>query len=151
MRRTFIDSFQKVPRDPIEALVELQGDLAKQLELTLGSLDLTQRELSDRSKVNAVNISRIMSGGNNTTLATIASLQAALGQRLVTFPWVEEVSQMSLIGTLEDNVYETSSNDNDQFHDYGIERRVRSSDYRITSSEEKESEISKKMNYAQAA
>lgn len=82
--------FDRVPSDKDEAFVELQGDFAVQLEETLKDLNWTQRDMSKHSGINAVNINRILSGENNTTLKTIAALQAAAKRRMINFPWVEE-------------------------------------------------------------
>lgn len=94
--------FNRLPESAEEAFVELQGDLVVEIEEALIEKNWTQRELAKHSGINAVNISRILSGGSNTTLKTIATLQCALGRRLITFPWVEKEIQNT------DNVFSVS-------------------------------------------
>lgn len=66
--------------------VRKQGDIAMQLKELLRRKRWSQTELAERADLSPSQISDIVSGGANSTLATLTKLEAVLGADLIVAP-----------------------------------------------------------------
>lgn len=76
---TWLDS---VAEDPHDLAYDHKMDISGSVYLRMKELGLTQRELAERTKMDRSQISRILSGKQNLTIATLAKLETALDFRL---------------------------------------------------------------------
>lgn len=73
---------RRTPADRREFERELLfGEVGETVGALLAELDLSQRELAERMGLSESRVSRIVGGGENATLRTIADLGFALGLR----------------------------------------------------------------------
>ncbi len=75
----------EIPKE-IRRFVRIQGDIAFHLGHLIKIAGYTQKEFADKVKMKPSQLSKILSGGGNLTLKTIARMEAALDADILILP-----------------------------------------------------------------
>ena len=81
----FKEFYEQTPETE-RRLAAIMAELGSYVNSLLKSKDMTQKQLAEKLNVKPSVVSRLLQGGQNTTLKTLACLEAALGEDIVLTP-----------------------------------------------------------------
>ena len=86
MNKLIEHPFNGAPRGPLQQKVTLNVDVIDQITAILKQKGMNQRDLAHLLRKRESEISKWMRGNHNFTLATIVSIQEALGEKILDTP-----------------------------------------------------------------